>query len=66
MRQLNVVLFKNTPSNDYAEVRKRTHFACCHINGKWMLEQEDLAESANTHLGNRFVFFIEQKISHDC
>lgn len=26
-----------------------------------MLEQEDIAESANTHLRNCFVFFIEYK-----
>lgn len=51
--------FKNTPSSNYAEIRNLTHFAWCHINSKWMLEREDIADSANTHLRNCFVVFLE-------
>lgn len=42
-----------------------THFAWCHVDGEWMLEEEDIVESANTHLRKCFVFFTGQKTTHD-
>lgn len=52
--------FKNTPDNENVLTLHGV------IYSKWMLEQEDIAESANTHLRNCFVFLTEQKTAQYC
>lgn len=41
-------VFKNT--HPLVIMQKFENFARCLVDSKWMLEQEDIAESANTHL----------------